>query len=282
MLSCVMMVAVVSSCEKMSLSDDRKVGSQEKANVVLRVSRFEQTPFAPATRTEVGSLCSRINFLLYDEEGERVRQENQVLGDEDFGQARFYIPDGHYYLVVLAHSSQGNPTSTNARRIGFTNKTGFTDTFLYADSLIVDGQSIDRSLDLERIVSMIRFVFRDQIPARADSIRFMYEGGSGTLDATGDGWGVVKSKQVQWFPVSHTETKFEIYTIPRADSQYLKVTAQTFSHGANIVSERDIDSIPIVRNRITTCDGYLFSPVYQTNFRITINDDWDGEIHYDF
>ena len=255
----------------------------EQPNVLLRVSRFEQIPF-PSTRA-VGNICTRISFLVYDKYGERIRQQNQQLGDEDFGEAGFFLPSGHYFLVALAHSSAGNPTSTNARKIGFTNKTGYTDTFLYADSLIVNGKNIEKTLTLERIVSMVRFQFDDEIPARADSIRFYYTGGSGTFDAVSGGWGVVNSKQSQFYPVTHQEHHFDIYTIPHGNDDKLMVTATTYHVSPNsveVTSEREIENIPVRRNKITLCRGYLFSPVYGMDFDITILDRWDNDtINFD-
>ncbi len=277
---CVVMLFAVASCEKMSIAE----GGDERPNVTLRVSRFEQVPF-PSTRAGA-DYCSRISFLVYDKYGERIRQLNQVFGDEDFGEAGFFLPSGHYFLVVLAHSSNGNPTSTNARKIGFTNKTGFTDTFFYADSLVVNGEDINQTLALERIVSMVRFQFEDEIPAKADSIRFYYTGGSGTLDAVDGGWGVVNSKQTQYYPVKHNEKHFDIYTIPHGDDDLLKVTATTYHYrgsDVSVVSEREIENIPVLRNKITLCRGYLFSPVYGGDFKIEILDTWDNDtIHFNF
>ena len=275
---CGLVLLGVASCEKMSLGGDG--GDEAEKNVVLRIDSFEQVPFGMVKTRATADICQRLNFIVYDQEGTRIRQEEQTAGDGDFGQARFALTRGHYYLVVLAHSSDGNPTSTNARRIGFTNKTGYTDTFLYADSLIVDNELIERSLGLKRIVSMVRFIFEDAVPAQADSIRFYYEGGSGTLDAGNDGWGIVKSKQTQWYEVTHQERKFDIYTIPRQDSQELTVKVTTNrgnKDDASIISEKEIAGIPIKRNHVTTCRGYLFSPVYQNDFKITIDDVWDTD-----
>ena len=274
--------ALMSSCEKMTLSESAESG---ESNVVLRVTQFEQTSFTDTRAAKPSDVCSRLNFLVYDQDGTRIRQENQQAGDDAFGEARFMLSKGHYFVVALAHSSQGNPTSTNSKKIAFTNSTGYTDTFLFADSLIVGDKDIDSTLVLKRIVSMVRFVFNDAIPAQADSIRFYYEGGSGTFNAA-DGWGVVQSKQTQWYALSHTEKKFEIYTIPRTTSSTLDVTVTTNSGNkgdANIVSSREIKGIPIERNKITTCYGSLFSPVYGVNFKITIDDDWEKDsIIYNF
>ena len=145
----------------------------------------------------------------------------------------------------------------------------------------VGDMDVERSLILKRIVAMVRFIPYDAVPTRADSIRFYYTGGSGTFDAVAGGWGVVNSEQVQWYGLTHTEKKFEIYTIPHeGDDDHLKVIVNTYrgnKNGTAIVSECEIVEIPVKRNHITTCRGNLFSPVYQQTFNITIDDVWDND-----
>ena len=277
---CGMMLLGVASCEKMNISAS-DVG-EEGVNVTVRVTSFEQIPFTLSrTRASVSDVCSRLNFLIY-QNGERIRNEAQTIDDEGFGEIEFKLAKGRYYLVALAHSSNGNPTSTNSQKIQFTNATGYTDTFLCADSLIVEDEDVECALNLKRIVSMVRFIFEDAIPPRADRIRFYYTGGSGTLNANEGGWGVVDSKQEQWYDISHKESKFEIYTIPHtAAREYLKVMATTYHQNgedaADIVTEKNIEQIPVMRNHITTCRGYLFSPVYKMDISLTVDDVWDTD-----
>ncbi|MBR1389151.1 MAG: FimB/Mfa2 family fimbrial subunit [Prevotella sp.] len=280
--ACGVMLLSVASCEKMNVSDADAVG--EEVSVTVRVTSFEQVPFTLSrTRTSVGDVCSRLNFLIY-QDGERIRNEPQKIEDEGFGAMQFKLAKGRYYLVVLAHSSSGNPTSTSSQKIQFTNATGYTDTFLYADSLIVDDADKELSLNLERIVAMVRFIFEDDIPQRADKIRFYYTGGSGTFNANEGGWGVVNSKQEQWYDINH-ETKpekFDIYTIPhKEDEDVLKVMATTYHQegesAEDIVSEKSIEGIPVKRNHITICKGYLFSPVYKMDISLSVDDVWDTD-----
>lgn len=278
-----MVLAGAASCEKMTVAESDDDGS--KANVLLRIGSVEQVPFEMAkTRgRDVNGICSRLNFLVY-QDGERIRQVVQTSDEEDFGEAQIQLPEGQFFLVVLAHSSNGNPTSTNASKIGFTNTTGFTDTFLYAGDLVVEDKDVAQTLELKRITAMVRFVPYDDIPANAGRIRFYYTGGSGTLDAASNGWGVVNSKQSQWFDLTHNEEKFEIYTIPHGDDDELTVTATTYKSGTDdIATERKIEGIPVKRNRITICRGYLFSPVYQMDYEITVDDRWaDDALYFDF
>lgn len=277
-----MVLAGAVSCEKMNVEDD---GEDAQANVKLRVGSIERIPFE-LSRTrgrDVNGVCSRLNFLVY-QGGERIRQVSQTSEDDGFGYTQIQLSEGRYFLVVLAHSSSGNPTSTDAQKIGFTNTTGFTDTFFYADSLIVAEEDVARTLELKRITAMVRFVPYDDIPANAGRIRFYYTGGSGTLNAAGDGWGVVNSKQSQWYNLTHDEEQFDIYTIPHGDDDLLTVTATTYKGETDEIStERKVEGIPVLRNHITICRGYLFSPVNQMNYEITVDDRWSTDsLYFDF
>jgi len=274
------------SCEKMQVDEYE---SDESPNVTIRISTIEQVPFGTATRAAVlNEICTHLNFLLYNESGNRVSQVSQAIEDENFGEARFTVPPGRYLLTALAHSSDGNPTSTNIQRIGFTNKTGYTDTFFCLDTLDVGEADLERSLALKRIVAKVRFIPYDEMPDNAQRIGFYYTGGSGAFDATNNGWGVVNSKQTQYYSLSHDEKFFEIYTIPHAtDDDELDVNISTYvpdTDGSDVLkTERMVEGIPVRRNHITTCRGYLFSPVYQMNLSITIDDTWDADtLEFDF
>ena len=196
------MVLLSASCEKMNLSG-RSSNADEEANVVVRITSFEQVPFSATTRTAVGDVCNHLNFVIFDENGERVDQKNQELGDEGFGEGRFTLPLGNYLLAIVAHSSDGNPsvnkrTASKNESISFTNAKGYTDTFFASKSLTVGDSAINLEMNLRRVVAKVRFINEDAIPEKADSIRIYYEGGSGSIDAQSS-YGNVKSKQTKWF-----------------------------------------------------------------------------------
>lgn len=276
---CVGMLLTVTSCEKMNLS---KGSADDDANVVIRIRSFEQTPFRAETRAEVGDLCDHLNFIVFDDNGERVDQKNQELGDDNFGEGRFTLPLGTYRLAIVAHSSDGNPsvnkrTASKNESVSFTNAKGFTDTFFASKQLTVGDSAINLDVRLDRVVAKVKFINEDPIPEKTDSIRFYYEGGSGSIDAQ-SGYGNVKSKQAAWF--GKDETPFEIYTIPWQDSDYLEVTIGAFQ-GTDLLASTVVDSIPIRRNCVTTCRGRLFNgKVTKVTFTITLNDAWGTPIEY--
>ena len=70
------------SCEKMVINGADSPDAAD-ANVVVQVMSYEQQPFPVAsTRGDVETACTRLNFIVFNEAGERVRQETQLLGDE--------------------------------------------------------------------------------------------------------------------------------------------------------------------------------------------------------
>ena len=273
-----MMLAGTASCEKMNVADEK-----EQSNVVARVVSFEQTPFGPVTRTAVGDVCNHLNFVVFNSDGERVEQVNQELGEEDFGEGYFNLASGTYQLAIVAHSSDGNPTvnkrSTNKHEsIAFTNAKGYTDTFFFTQQLEVGDEPVELDVNLKRIVAKVRFVNEDAIPAKADSVRFHYKGGSGSIDAL-TGYGNVKSDQYAW---RHKDsTPFEIYTIPWQDSDFLDVTIEAY-HGSDRLTSSEVNRIPIRRNCITTCRGILFNgKVGRVTFTLTVDDEWGTPIDYE-
>ena len=104
----VMVLAGATSCEKMNVEGTEDASGP--ANVVLRVGSIEQVPFPAITRATVESLCTRLNFDVYDDQGMKVDYVNQKATDANFGTASFQLDEGHYYLVVVAHSGSKNPS----------------------------------------------------------------------------------------------------------------------------------------------------------------------------
>lgn len=269
------------SCEKMIVGDD----GDDDANVVVSIRSIEQTPFKAFTRTSLEDVCTRLNFIVFDKDGVRLDQKNQELGDEDFGKGKFTLPLGTYRLVIVAHSSNGNPTvnkrsGSKQESVSFTNANGFSDTFFASQELTVGDSAVTLNIDLIRVVALVRFINEDPIPVKADSIRFFYTGGSGSLDAL-TGWGNTKSQQVAWTGKSHFGSPFEIYTIPREDSNELTVTVGTYQD-TDLLTETEIPGIPIQRNSITTCRGAIFNgKVSKVSFTMQVMSDWGTPIDYE-
>lgn len=284
----VLLSLLVMACEKLTLPEDEAV-VQPKGNLTLNVFQLEQTPFGVSTRGTVEDACTRLNFAIYDAEGNRVKQTNQKLGDEDFGTASFQLEEGTYQLVVVAHSGNANPTMTNPAKIQFSNftekgsGTGYSDTFLYNTTITIGSEPQTLNLTLHRIVALCRFVIEDEIPADVAKLRFQYKGGSGHFDAN-TGLGVTKSTQTVFFSTEgRSQTQYDLYTFLHDTEGTIHLVATAYDTSDNVLYEREFD-IPLEQNKITWFSGSFFtgeSPVTSQGITTTLSIDmeWNGQVH---
>ena len=279
-LCAMLAVVVLASCEKAIINEESATGDAN-GNLTVSVYQIEQMPFASVTRAAVTDYCNRLNFAIYEMDGSRVKQVNQTSDKTGFGTASFSLEEGEYQLVVLAHSSNGNPTMTNPQKIQFSNSLGYTDTFLYYTTVTVTEEHQTLPVSLERIVSMCRFVMNDAIPAGVTKLEFYYTGGSGAFNAA-TGLGNVNSKQKMTFSVTagQSGTEYDLYTFlhQQDDDITLKVTA--YDATDNVLYEREFD-VPMTRRKITRLSGDFFtgdpSASGDVGVTISINGDWDGQ-----
>ena len=277
-------VCIMVGCEKpLMVNEETEV---VKGNLTVTVFEIAKTPFESFTRgiEPASARCTRLNFAVYDEDGTRVKQINQTSDAADFGTASFQLEEGEYTLVVVGHSSNGNPTMTNLKKIQFTNAQGYTDTFMTCCTVTVGEEPVDKQLSLDRIVSMCRFVVTDDIPANVKKMRFYYTGGSGAFDAK-TGLGSVNSKQTVNFDVSSgTQKQFDIYTFLHEVESDIDLLVTAYDDGDNVLYERDFE-VPMEQNHITWLSGAFFNGSGSSSTTIggiTINTDWAGETHITF
>lgn len=274
-------IFILCSCEKPVISEEES--EQPEGNLTVSVFQIEQVPFARFTRGTASEACSRLNFAIYRLDGTRVKQTNQTAGDANYGTATFQLDEGDYILVVVGHSSNGNPTMTDINKIQFTNTQGYTDTFLCCTSVTIGDEAVDKQVSLDRIVSLCRFVITDEFPSNVKKMRFYYTGGSGAFDAN-TGLGCVKSKQDAKFDVIAGKKEFDIYTFLHEQEGNIQLTVTALDSNDNILNEREFD-VPLQKNYITWCSGAFFSgsgSLSTTITGVTINTEWAGETHISF
>lgn len=261
LFSLTLLCATCFSCQK---ADYEEENGKTSGKPVLRfqVSQFEQMPFdvSNATRsTDISAACTRLNFAVY-QDGEKIEQINQLSSDAGFGTIDLSLSSGRYLVVLLAHSCDGNATMTDPKKITFPNNK-LTDTFWYADSVIVDNDSVYQ-LKMKRAVAMFRLQTTDTVPAEVKTVRFWFTGGSSTFDAL-SGVGCVNSKQWENFSISDDMTgktcTFEVYTFPKTDSNGLNLKVSKLNKTNSVLSEIEISNIPVERNVITLYKGNIFS-----------------------
>ena len=149
---------LIAACEKPILDED--IVTKNEANVILHMTRFEQTAFTRAV-TDITDLCTRLNIAIFDADGTKVKTVAQKDTDSDFGTVALTLSAGTYQLVVIAHCCDGSATITSTEKVTFpSNKV--TDTFYYYGDLVVTDSQQSYDLTLTRAVAMFRLVLTDE------------------------------------------------------------------------------------------------------------------------
>lgn len=251
--------------------------------VTLRVSSLEQVPFddAKQTRAVNSDVCRAISFAVYTVSGDsytRVQNVNQSADDESFGTVTFRLEEGDYKVLVLAHNGDMSPTTTNPQKIEFNkNKTTtkMTDTFLYWSDLTIADGTTSFNLDLTRAVAMFQLNLTDSaIPENVSQLKFYYQGGSSTLDAT-SGYGCVASKQTEVIDVTPGKNTYEVYTFIRTNSNSLEMTVSALNSEGEVLKEMKFTDVAITKNYKTRYTGEMFGKAaVEGAMSINLNSDW--------
>ena len=286
-LTLMMMTAAVSSCEKMTLSENVQSENGEKGNVVLRVTQFEQVPFDAQTRADAGSVCTRLCFHIYGEDGVRVTYVNQKQEDSNFGTASFSLDEGRYVLVVVGHNSSSNPSFSANEKVSISGS-NLGDTFWCCEEFEVGDDEIELNLRLKRIVSMIRFIPTDAKPANLNQVILSYKGSKGTFDGL-TGYGSTHASQTIKLDVDANDDQYEFYMIPSSDDDLLDIKLSTYyvegDGRIHSLTEKEISQVPVKRNCITICRGSLFDGTGSSQsvfITISVDTNWDDNIDVTF
>ncbi len=279
---CVALFALC-ACEK-QLQQESVGSGDEDGNLVVRVFQIENTSFESFTRTSITDVISRMNFAVYASDGTRAKQVNQTADQDHYGTCSFQLAEGTYRLVVVAHSSNGNPTMADASCIKFTNSQGFTNTYMNCQEVVIANENVEVPVSLNRIVALCRFVVTDDFPAEVKKLRFYYTGGSGAFDAL-TGLGCVNSKQDVKFAVDGSQKQFDLYTFLHDTEGTIHLTVTALDANDSELYTQVID-VPLYQNHITWVSGAIFSGGTSSSTAtitgVTINTDWAGEHFINF
>ena len=282
-----MVMAVVSSCEKMTLAEGVESENNAKGNVVLRVTQFEQTPFGANTRADVGSACTRLCFHIYGEDGVRVNYVNQKQEDSNFGTASFSLAEGRYVLVIVGHSASSNPSFSANEKVSISGS-NLGDTFWCCEEFEVGEDELELNLRLKRIVSLLRFIPTDDKPADMNQVIFSYKGSKGSFSGL-TGYGSTNTSQTVTLDVDADDDRYEFYMIPSSDDDRLDIKMSTYyiegDGKIHSLTEKEISQVPVKRNCITICRGNLFdgtSSAHSIFITISVDADWDENINVTF
>lgn len=223
----------------------------------------------------------RMSMVLYQNDV-RVDYVNQVNTDKDFGTMSVDLEPGTYQLVVLAHSGQRSPTTTNCHKISFS--APLTDVFSYYGDVVVGKEASKITVQLTRAVAKIQLNITDEIPADVSFFNFIYKGASVSFDpATKIGLASSTRRNVEIEKVDGVKT-FEFYTFVTGDDQLVDLDIAGYSEAKDILGAKKFPGISVELRKVTKIDSPVFDGVIEgpTDISVTVDDTWDGLIDYTF
>lgn len=222
-----------------------------------------------------------MSMVLYQNDV-RVDYVNQMYTDKDFGTMSVDLEPGTYQLVVLAHSGQRSPTTTNCHKISFS--APLTDVFSYYGDVVVGKEVNKITVNLTRAVAKIQLNITDEIPADVSFFNFIYKGASVSFDpATKIGLASSTRRNVEIEKVDGVKT-FEFYTFVTGDDQLVDLDVAGYSEAKDILGAKKFPGISVGLRKVTKIDSPVFDGVIEgpTDISVTVDDTWDGLIDYTF
>lgn len=224
---------------------------------------------------------TRMTMVLYQDDV-RVDYVNQENSDPGFGTMSVDLDPGTYQLVVLAHSGQRSPTTTNCHKISFS--APLTDVFSYYGDVVIGKEASKITVQLTRAVAKIQLNITDEIPEGVSFFNYIYKGASVSFDPATQ-IGVVSStrRNVEIEKAEEVKT-FELYTFVSSDNQTVDWDFAGYSELNEVIGSKKFSDIPVSLRKVTKIDSPVFDGVIEgpTDITFTFDDTWDGVVDYTF
>ena len=224
---------------------------------------------------------TRMTMVLYQDDV-RVDYVNQENSDPGFGTMSVDLDPGTYQLVVLAHSGQRSPTTTNCHKISFS--APLTDVFSYYGDVVIGKEASKITVQLTRAVAKIQLNITDEIPEGVSFFSYIYKGASVSFDPATQ-IGVVSStrRNVEIEKAEGVKT-FELYTFVSSDNQTVDWDFAGYSELNEVIGSKKFSDIPVSLRKVTKIDSPVFDGVIEgpTDITFTFDDTWDGVVDYTF
>ena len=224
---------------------------------------------------------TRMTMVLYQDDV-RVDYVNQENSDPGFGTMSVDLDPGTYQLVVLAHSGQRSPTTTNCHKISCS--APLTDVFSYYGDVVIGKEASKITVQLTRAVAKIQLNITDEIPEGVSFFNYIYKGASVSFDPATQ-IGVVSStrRNVEIEKAEGVKT-FELYTFVSSDNQTVDWDFAGYSESNEVIGSKKFSDIPVSLRKVTKIDSPVFDGVIEgpTDITFTFDDTWDGVVDYTF
>ena len=210
--------------------------------------------------------------------GEMVQQIHQVSTDADFAEPTMTLAYGEHHIYFVASRGTSPVVDTDAKTIVFGS---VRDTFWKDYEInVTSSTSSDRYVMLDRVVTRLRIIFDDEVPANMATmgvqISKWYQGiNYVTGEPTND---IAKTYSVE-VPSSYIGTVGQLtasyYGFSGVEEWTADITV-TANSTTDVLGTVTVQNAPFKRNRITEYHGNIFGS--SGGMTIGVNDEWDETI----
>ena len=273
-------------------SEELETETETLVPVTVQVNDFSVSMEDPNTRaTDVASYdgIKALTLAFYDTNGTEVYKTTQQKSDNTtyttFGQFKLNLYKGSYTMVVVGRDYFANDvfTLTSPTEAVYTGARA-RDTFTSTQAVnITNTNAVNLNATLDRIVAKVLVESTDIRIAEADSIRTTLSAGgksfnpSTGLALTNTGYSnTLKGSGTNNNAVAQVGT----YVFLQSDEQTMNVTIDVLDKDKNVITHREVNNVPLKRNRTTKLTGLLFSASLTSTFQV--NADWLPEEEVSF
>ena len=281
----ILAILCLASCEKAEIDGE----SQRKTMSRLEFSAFATSITDYDTRASLtGAKCATLDFVIFDEQGNRFYSVQQDSTSKQFGQISVTdIPYGTYSVVAIASDSKSNTHANiySPEQADFGGKV--PDTFCKYLELTVNSETqITQQMDMARITSMFQLISTDTKPEGIDTIHFQVTGGSTSFSPK---TGLAPTADITARDVVSDLKEFTGKRISRSFNTFLPANEANLSIVASLHDNGTVRysySLPSVKMKVncqTIYTGALFvepSGSYAPTF--TVNNKYDNTFNYTF
>ena len=273
-------------------NESEELETETLVPVTVQVNDFSVSMEDPNTRaTDVASYdgIKALTLAFYDTNGTEVYKTTQQKSDNTtyttFGQFKLNLYKGSYTMVVVGRDYFANDvfTLTSPTEAVYTGARA-RDTFTSTQAVnITNTNAVNLNATLDRIVAKVLVESTDIRSAEADSIRTTLSAGgksfnpSTGLALTNTGYSnTLKGSGTNNNAVAQVGT----YVFLQSDEQTMNVTIDVLDKDKNVITHREVNNVPLKRNRTTKLTGLLFSASLTSTFQV--NADWLPEEEVSF
>jgi len=231
-----------------------------------------------------------ITLAFYTSNGTEQYKTTQLRADAStyttFGHFDLSLPMGSYTMVVLGYGlNDGEPAIT------LTSPTSATfgdnparETFVATQAVsITNTDALELNATLNRVVAKLKVLSTDGRTANTNSVRITTSGGSKAFNPS---TGLATSNTGFSNTVNITSTAVGSvagpvsYLFLATDEQTVNVTIDVLDENNQTISHKEVNNVPLQRNRMTKLVGSIFTASGDGSFQVET--DWLDDYNMDF